>query len=396
MLAAGVAGRAVLAFATVGVEFDINNYVLVDEALRTEGLDVYTAVNGEANPDEILRWPYLSAFFPFVLLTGELSRGLGVEFHGVIQIWPIAADAALAWLVQAYLGRRGSSENTRLLAAGLILLGPCFAVVSGYHGHFDSVAILPAVAALCVWQTRSDSAGAVRPALAAGLLIGLGIALKTAPGLMLFALLPTCRGRQEVLALLGGAAAVPVLGAIPFLLADPDGVRTVAEYRGVPGQAGLSLIAQPELAQFWLNATVVSIGSLPSELIDRSSLIIGIPMLVTVILLIRRRTEPAVAATVLWLVFFVFSPSLLLHYAVWGLPFFLMAGYVKQVLALQAFLLVPIFIRYWVIADGPWGSEQIAYVYAALMIIATLAALAALSLLMLRIWRTGKLAPATS
>lgn len=393
MLAMGVATRAIVAFATVGVDFDINNYVLVDDTLRSDGSGVYSVVNGAANPGELLRWPYLPGFFPFVLLTGALSRELGVEFHGLIQIWPIVADVAIAWLVQAYLGGRGASENTRLLASGLVLLGPSFAVVSGYHGHFDSVAILPAIAALYVWQSRSESA---QRALPAGLLIGLGIALKTAPGLMLFALLPTCRGRREVLQLIGASVAIPLLTALPFLLSDPDGFQSVAEYQGVPGQAGLSLLAQPELAQFWLNGTLLSVGSLASEMIDHSTLIIGIPMVAAVVLLIRRRSEPALAATVLWLVFFTFSPSLLLHYAVWGLPFFLMAGYVRQVLALQVFLLVPIFIRYWVIADGPWGSDLVANLYAVLMIISTLAALAVLCFLVLRIYKSESERPAAA
>ena len=391
MLIAGVAGRAIFAFATVGVDFDINNYIAVDEALRTANLDVYSAVNGDANPGDALRWPYLSGFFPLVLLSGFLTRELGLDFHGIIQIWPILADAGIAWLVQAYLGRRGASEDIRLLAAGLVLLGPCFAVVSGYHGHFDSVAILPAVAALVVWESRAGSADR---AVAAGLLIGAGIALKTVPGLMIFALLPSCRGRREVAGLLLGAAVIPLVAALPFLLSDPGGLRSVTEYRGVPGQAGLSLLVQPDLAQFWLSGTLVSIGPLASELLDHSTLIIGIPMVAAVVLLIRNRVEPAVAATVLWIVFFIFSPSLLLHYAVWGLPFFLMAGYVKQVAALQAFLLVPIFIRYWVIGQGPWESDLVAGLYAALMIITTLAALAVLSILTLRIWKRGQSAQA--
>ena len=382
MIGAGVAARLVAAFATVGVDFDIGNFNVVDEALRHDGLNAYSAINAGYDPGEALRWPYLPGYFPFVLLSGLASRGLGLEFHGVIQIWPIAADAAVACLVQAYLGRRGASDATRLLAAGLVLFGPAFAVVSGFHGQLDSVAILPAVAALYLWDRLPDGTGR---AAAAGLLIGLGIALKTVPGLMLFALLPACRTRREAGVLVAAAAAVPLVVTAPFLLADPDGVRAIADYRGVPGQAGLALGAQPDLARFWLNGDAVAVSGAASWLIDHATLLLALPMAAAVGLLLRRRPDPAVAASLLWLVFFAFSPSLLLHYVVWGLPFFLMAGFARQVLALQAFLLVPIVLRYRVIVEGPWDSDALGTTYAVLMIATTIMALAALVVLVLRI-----------
>src|SRR3712207_7140538 len=48
-------------------------------------------------------------------------------------------------------------------------------------------------------------------ALVAGLLIGAAIALKTAPGLVLLALLPTTRSNKERLQLIVTAAAVPLI-----------------------------------------------------------------------------------------------------------------------------------------------------------------------------------------
>jgi hypothetical protein len=50
------------------------------------------------------------------------------------------------------------------------MLGPSFIDISGYHGQIDSVAILPAVLALMVWERRPQPTRSVR----AGLLIGLG------------------------------------------------------------------------------------------------------------------------------------------------------------------------------------------------------------------------------
>ena len=55
----------------------------------------------------------------------------------------------------------------------------------------------------------------------------------------------------------------------------------------------------------------------------------------------RRPVPPAVAATVLWLGFYAVAPSFFFGYLVWGLPFFLLAGYLWRTAALMALMLVP-------------------------------------------------------
>ena len=57
-------------------------------------------------------------------------------------------------------------------------------------------------------------------------------------------------------------------------------------------------------------------------------------------LMLRRRTPPALAATVVWLVLYVFGYSFAVRYAIWGLPFFIMAGYLREAAALQLGLAV--------------------------------------------------------
>ena len=128
-------------------------------------------------------------------------------------------------------------------------LGPTFGMVSGYHGQFDSVAILPAVVALYLWERlETPSRG-----LVAGGLVGLGGIFKTVPLVMLVALLPTVRSWREAGWLLGSAAAVLVVASLPFLVATRATYEAaVRDYHGFPGVGGLSLVVQPDLAGAWL------------------------------------------------------------------------------------------------------------------------------------------------
>jgi len=339
-IVAGLLARLVIAFKTYGVPYDTESFEAVRRVLGTRPLDLYSIVNG----DPFFRWPYPPAFLPFVTLAGWLSDTTGLPFHGWVQVPQIAADAIIAWLVQHYLGLRGAQERVRLAAAALVALGPSFAIVSGFHGQIDSFAILPAVAALVVWER---SAPDLRRAVIAGALIGLGTSVKTVPLLVLFALLPSTRSWRERLALFAPAAAIPLLMLVPFLLATGDDtVNSLRQHKALPGVGGISLLVQPELAGVWLTGSGVSLTSLSRTLLDNQMLLVAAVMAPFAALLAIRRVSPAAAATVLWLVFYVFGVAFVFQYAVWGLPFALMAGYVWQVAAVQAALLVPSVLLY--------------------------------------------------
>jgi uncharacterized membrane protein len=246
--------------------------------------------------------------------------------------------------VQHYLGLRGQSERLRLTAAALVMFGPSFAVVSGYHGQIDQLAILPAAAALVVWERSPPG---VRRAVLVGLMIGLGTSIKTTPALMLFAVLPSTETWRERGALLGAAAAVPFLMLTPFLLADPGGtVDSLRSHRALPGLGGISLLAQPELVKIWLLGQDIPVSSVSETLVDLQGPLTAVLLTPFILILMVRRTRAVPSAAALWLAFFVVSPGFAFQYIVWGLPFALMAGYVWQVAAIQAVLLLPSLMIY--------------------------------------------------
>jgi uncharacterized membrane protein len=271
-----------------------------------------------------------------------------LDFLAVIRIPSILADAAIAWVVQDFLGRRGREQRTRLAAAALVALGPSFVAVSGFHGQIDAVAILPAVVALAAWE-RID--GPARPYVA-GLLLGVGGSIKTVPLFLVLALAPTARSWREAVQLVASAAVIPVVALAPFLIVDGTDLLRVFRYNGAPGLGGISLVAQPDLAPAWFYLGDARVNGFSQALFDASRTITACALAGAAVLLLVSRPPAPLAAVVLWLTVYVFGVTFFMQYMVWGLPFFLMAGYVRQVLVLEAVLLPPVLVTYAGVSDA--------------------------------------------
>lgn len=350
--------------------------------MRGAGFEVYARLN---DVDGLFRWPYPPAFFPWIIAASTLSGILELPFHALVQLPAIASDAAIALLVQSYLGSRGASPRTRLRAAALVALGPSFIAISGYHGQIDSLAILPAVAGLVIWE-RSDRDSR---ALIAGALIGLSGAFKTVPALLVLALLPTSRNPAEAIRMLAATAAVPLAMLAPFLAAEPIATARAFTYDGLSGIGGLSLVLQPSRAEVWLMTYQFLPTGIGRTLATYATIINGI-LAATAIFLLRYRPRPADAAVILWLAFYGFSTGFALHYLVWGMPFFLLAGYLRAPVALQVAVLVPTLLLYL----GPWQDPLAVLVYVPIMVLVWVAMVGALAILGRRVRReSGDLAP---
>jgi hypothetical protein len=389
IIGAGTLARLVYAFATVGQAYDIESLRLVGQALGQHPLHVYSIVNqGEgARLGDFLafRWPYPPGYMPLAGL-GVLISKLGLPFRGVIQLFPIAADAAIAWLVQALLRLRGASERTRLAGAALVMFGPVFFVISGYHGQVDPVAILPALLALYLWETS----GSRHRALQAGLLIGLAASIKIIPGIMVLALLPSARDRREWVTLIAASAGLLLAIAAPFLIADGRAMRAALGYVGGPGLGGLSMFVQPDLVKaFLVERFDIRATSATMTLHDGASAIVAGAVAAAGVLVLRFRPPPIEAAVLLWLVVYVFNPDWFPQYMVWGLPFFLAAGHLVKVGLVQA-ALVPVLLLFYL---KPWHDETLVWVYFAIMLCLWLAAVAALIAQTLRTAATGTRSP---
>ena len=377
MILTGVVIRVVIAFATVGSEYDMASFRLVARELDAPS-DIYSTVNGqiefEGETGTLFRWPYAPAFFPWIYASEWLADHSALAFHGLVQLPAIAADVAIALLILWAFGQRRVPERTRLAAAGLVLLGPSFIAISGYHGQIDSLAILPAVAGVLAWERAKTP----HRATVAGSLLGAGAALKTVPAFMILALLPTARTVPEGVRLTAVTAAVPLAMLLPFAITDFAGVRDLTEYGGAPGAGGLSLALQPGLAtDRWLLQEPFHLSGASELLGDYGSIFLGIVLLLLGVAMIRWRTPPVTAAICVWLVVWIFGPGFFLQYLVWGLPFIILAGRLVEAAALQAAVLVPTILFYL----APWENDDVAYLYVPIMIGVWLAMIAALALI---------------
>lgn len=327
LLAAGALIRLVVAFSTYGVAYDIDSLSIV-------GAQVFT------HPGAIfgtMRWPYPGGFLPLAGLAHIIAADTGVPFHGIIQIPSIIGDTVLAALVAYWVGLRGGGEGERLGGAALVALGPSFIVISGFHGQIDAVAIAPAMFGVLLWCR-----GGTHRALACGLLIGLGGAVKTVPLFLLLALLPSVRDRAESVRLLGAAAVLPLVSILPLALGSiSDTGHALTMNHGLPGIGGPSLFVQPTLIDHWLYGTPTKLSTFVQFLLDYQNVIVAMAVLAAGSLAYMRRIPPLEAACLIWLAVYVANPNWEYQFLVWGLPFFLAARRLREVALLQLALLLP-------------------------------------------------------
>jgi hypothetical protein len=354
LIAAGTAIRVVLAFTTDGQPYDIEFLRDVRAALSDAPLHVYETLMG---PADDARYPYPPGYFPFVSVAGGLSSLTGLDYTSLVRLPSVVADGLIAFVVQDFLGRRGAGDRTRIAATALVALGPSFIVISGYHGQIDALAILPAVLAVALW----DRVDVSRRALYAGLLIGAGAALKTAPIFVVLAVLPSVRSWREAFTLVGAAVAVPLAVVMPWLLTAPDDLVKALRYRGFPGTSGLSILLQPEYGEQLVR--LVRPGAVVEFLYERGQLIVAAVLAGVAFVSWRLRPglDPASRAVLIWLAFYIVTPAFFFQYLVWGLPFIVMSGRLWLALAVQAVALVPTILFY----KAPWESDAVALPYAA-------------------------------
>ena len=387
LLAAAALARLILIVLAPGEFYDAENIARVGQAFLDAPLHVYH-VNvdpGAYQGSPTYPWPYLPAFLPLAGGLHWLSDHVGVGISRLDRSLMVAADLALAWLMHWALGRRGSSDRERLQGAALVAFGPVFIAVTGMHGQIDALAWLPAVAAVALWMLRPDR----ERALACGLLIGLGIALKTTPGLALVALAPTARDRRELLRLFAAAAAVAGALLVPFVLGGPDGLSAIADYRGFAGRAGLTSLLQPRLALHALNGPEVPYSPTTTFLLDHAGVILALVLSPVAVVIWIRRLAPAIAVAALVLAFYIASPAILPQYWVWLVPFLILAGHLRAALGYQLALLPLLIANYGFLQEPGQPDRRLApdlvlYGYVPYLWLFTLGLLAGLVILLSR------------
>jgi len=325
LIALGAVIRVWIGFTNRGDAYDINAAYLFARALAAHPLHVYSA-----------GYPYPGGFLPVMLLCWKIAHATGLAFYGVFKVPAILADAGIAAVLAWGLGCLGASPRDRIVSVALVALGPMFVLISGYHGQIDAVALLPGVVAVVLWQLGEEGR-----AWQAGLLIGLGAAVKTFPLFLVFALLPSVRSRREAATLIALAVAVPLASVLPFLVADGHAtIAAITATKALPGLGGLTLLIQPSLIHIWLSHPVRA-DPIVVDLVRRQNLLVGAAVVLAGAYAYRRRLDAIQASALIWLVVYVANPDWFYQYMIWGLPFFLLAGRRVEVALVQLALALP-------------------------------------------------------
>jgi hypothetical protein len=281
-----------------------------------------------------------------------ICRQTGLSFALLVKTPVVAADVALVAVLDAWGRERGGAARW---AGWIYAVHPVSVLVTGFHGQFDALALLPAVLALRAHHAgrRDESA----------LWLAAAIAVKSFPVLLLPVLLlaPSKEGggppagaavRYVVLAL-----APAVLLLAPYAWADLGALRRellgyggVADFgwigvlRGVHW-LGTGVLARSE-ASHW--AALVTAGKV---------LTLGALVLVGVTLARRPSGDPPRTALIVFLAFNVFYGALSAQYLLWPVPLgVLLPGRLLGLHALAATVgLVGfyLFLAPGVLADGP-------------------------------------------
>ena len=355
LLGAGLGLRLLLTATTDGSLPDLAAFRHVHDLLGDDTWNFYS----RANPDDGgFSWPYLPGFLPVLEAIFRLADATGIGFDRLIRVPAIAADLAIAWVVQWHMGWRGATLQQRLIAVALLTLGPIGLLVTGAHGQVEPVQWLPAVLALVAWDRMEGD----RRALVAGALVGVGLAIKPPAVLVGVALFVLAGGLRERVLLVAAGTVVPLLVALPFLLADPGGVASVLDYQSLPGQGGLSLIVQPGLAAVRFAATPFEGFNAANDVLqDIAPLLVAALAGLVAFVAWRRKPDPATTVAALAIAVFVASPNFLTPYLIWLLPFALLAGWWRFVLAVSVVSLALLPFKYapvsW-IERSPFGGPN--------------------------------------
>jgi hypothetical protein len=340
VLIGGLLLRSWLA-ATQAPTGDLASFLAAVQGLQRWGLNFYGHVNAfdPGAPFSFRNYSYPPGYLPWLWFSSRAASG-GVHFWNLARIPPVCADILLAWLVARELARRGAAPGIQVVAAAAIAFGPSFVVSSAIEGQIDGVAILPAFVAVLVWE-RADPE---RRAVIAGVLIGAGAAIKTAPILVLLALLPSAVSRREMLRVTAWAAAVPALLLLPFLLSDPSGTLETLRYGGFPGAGGIGLVLQPGLARHYLGDYDLSSANAAVQSFGWVLTATGVS--VAALAAFRARLSAMRAAALIWLAVYATGVNWYPQYLAWGVPFFLVDGLTWAVAAAELALLPTLLIAY--------------------------------------------------
>lgn len=291
-----------------GANYDIQSYKIIAE-LAHNGNDIYQETAGEN------RYPYLPFWLYWLSISHTLNEETGLPFHSLVKLFPILADAVLAWLIFHHVRTKKSFQDG--FKAGLLYaVNPISIFVVAFHGQFDSLPLLFLVAS-CIAITN-------HPPIS-GVLLGMGILIKSWPVLGFPSLVISLTQWRSRIIFTIGAIMIPALGILVYCLdfgGDPFEIiqRAIGYNRGI-GVWGYSYLLRMLCQLFDIdNIYKVYIH------ISRYITIFGISL---VWWLKARHEKGFNSLLTVFLTFFCLTHAFAIQYLIWLIPFGLITGQYK-------------------------------------------------------------------
>jgi hypothetical protein len=251
-------------------------------------------------------YPYPPVWMWVEAAAGWASRTTGLSFALLVKAPVVAADVAIVAVLDAWGRERGGAARW---AGWVYALHPVSVLVTGFHGQFDSLALLAVLLSLrALDRGRRD---------ASALWLAAAIAVKSVPVLLLPFL--AWRDRRSMLRYVVLATGPVALLLLPFAWMDPGALRReLFGYGGVADFGWIGLVR----GLTWLRTGVLA----KAEASHWTGLVaVGKVLFLAGIagLWIRARqaADPARIALLVFLLFDVLYGAVSAQYVLWPVPF---------------------------------------------------------------------------
>jgi hypothetical protein len=251
-------------------------------------------------------------------LTYLASIASGISFAVLIKVWSIAADMGIIVLLWHWMGR---DSGRGLRAAWIYALNPVSILVSGFHGQFDPVVILFVMASL-FYLSRGDTRleGDYYSRMTAYVLLGVGIALKDYPVLLLPFFLVLAARKNEEWKALTLILAPTVAVSLPFVLADFHNFRDAfLKFSGSPDFGTGGVIRLIRFIAGGYNFASVS-AEFPALFLTVMKIAYLSFWGLLVVRFYRKSENIVIYAIALYLGFFIIYPGISAQYFFWIIP----------------------------------------------------------------------------
>ena len=265
--------------------------------------------------------PYSQFLQAWALQLGALTH---LRFDFLIKLPSIAGDAAAVPLIYAFAIRRGKSSRAAALWALAWALNPVAILISAFHGNL--MAVLPGllVGALLAADAARGSANRWPLLAISSLLLGLAIALRAFPVLLLpMFLVLACAGWGETALYTAGSLLAAGLSSLPYLLyARASFLGEFLSYSGVPDFGWVSVLrAAPYLT------SGVKLAGFDVQLVNLTKPLFLLAYILAVLTLpLFRRRSLGRSLLLAPLLFFALYGGVSAQYLVWALPIAVAVG----------------------------------------------------------------------